>query len=82
MDFIMSNEYMRIWFKERKEYEKEVYSSKKGEYIQKRKYLAKNRISVKKEKRLPIIKLKRFRNIPARTEHTRLLPKTDEEAAS
>lgn len=51
---------MRMWFKERAVYEKEVYSKKESSDEIKRKYVQRMMTHKKKTKELPPIKLKRY----------------------
>ncbi|KAI4464265.1 hypothetical protein MML48_3g00005523 [Holotrichia oblita] len=62
---------LRIWFKERGQYEKEVYTKKemmKEESKIKRRFVQRMMIPKRKEKAIPIIKLKRFQNIRTKTD--------------
>lgn len=70
----MSNEYMRMWFKERGAYEKEIYIKKDTQAEEskiKRRYVQRYMTRKPPEKKLPIIKLKRFQNVGGKTEHKR-----------
>lgn len=63
MNFIMSNEYWRIWFKERGTYERDFYfkeQTRREESKIKRRFVQRNLAIKKTEKPLPIVKLKRF----------------------
>lgn len=63
MNFIMSNEYWRIWFKERENYERDFYfkeQTRREESKIKRRFVQRKMATEKKEKTLPIISLKRF----------------------
>lgn len=59
---LLHNEYLRKWFDEREQYEKDVYTKKeliKQESKIKRRYVQRDLRSKKKEKNLPVITLKR-----------------------
>ncbi|XP_022901753.1 uncharacterized protein [Onthophagus taurus] len=74
MNFLMSEEYRRLWFKERGVYEKEVYTKKammKEESKIKRRFVQKCLIPKKREREMPIIHLKRFENIRRRIDDHR-----------
>lgn len=62
MYYLLNFEYRRLWFKERGQYEKEVYTKKemmKEESKIKRRFVQRTMVPKKKEKTLPVIKLKR-----------------------
>ncbi|XP_044266399.1 uncharacterized protein LOC123012505 [Tribolium madens] len=73
--FLMSNEYMRLWFKERDLYQKENYSKQEkaqNESSLKRGFVQRMMTNPKLESReLPIIQLKRFQNIMSKVDTRR-----------
>ncbi|RZC42064.1 hypothetical protein BDFB_010824 [Asbolus verrucosus] len=75
MRFIMSNEYMRLWFKQRDEYIKENYSkaeSARNETTLKRGYVQRMMTNPRAQVReYPFIQLKRFQNIISRIDNGR-----------
>ncbi|EFA03536.1 hypothetical protein TcasGA2_TC013539 [Tribolium castaneum] len=79
--FLMSNEYMRLWFKERDLYQKENYSKQEkaqNESSLKRGFVQRMRTNTTLESReLPVIQLKRFQNIMSKVDTRR---STDEKA--
>lgn len=59
----MSNEYWRIWFKERESHERDFYfkeQTRREESKIKRRFVQKSMAIKKMEKTVPVIQLKRF----------------------
>ncbi|CAH1369309.1 unnamed protein product [Tenebrio molitor] len=75
MRFLMSNEYMRLWFKERELYQKENYSKQekaRNEAHLKRGFVQRMMTNPKLHTReLPTIQLKRFQNIISKVDNRR-----------
>ncbi|XP_018325503.1 uncharacterized protein LOC108737262 [Agrilus planipennis] len=70
--FVMTNEYLRMWMRERAIYEKDVYSSLEAEKDKgriRRRYVLRDMTKKKPDKMrdMPIITLKRFQNIKPKT---------------
>lgn len=71
MCFIMSNEYYRMWFKERGKYDKDNYAAAellKEEARIKRRFVQRDLRRKAKIKPLPILKLARFQNIVSKVD--------------
>lgn len=75
MGFLLSNEYMRMWFKERQAYEKENYANKEKAITEtniKRRFVQRMMTNPKQQiKEIPIIKMKKFQNIPSKVDNRR-----------
>lgn len=59
----MSNEYFRIWFKERENFERDFYfkeQTRREESKIKRRFVQRKMVGKKQENNVPVIKLKRF----------------------
>lgn len=63
MNFIMGNEYWRIWFKERENFERDYYfkeQTRREESKIKRRFVQRKLTAPTQKKDIPIIQLKRF----------------------